>query len=147
MIFTPDIIDKFLSQNESTMLCHAHADQQIGIWLNDIPTRQLVHDSRLHHKVKPASFSSQFINVTDVCDSYLGIHGSYEDKMRYFGVNSNDSMKVENPFPDFSTHCKSKTFDYRVFGSGWKYQPKLCKDNPRWDIGRTIYIGRENQPP
>ncbi|XP_074627611.1 beta-1,3-galactosyltransferase 6-like [Acropora palmata] len=147
MIFTPDIIDKFLSQNESTRLCHAHADQQIGIWLNDIPTRHLVHDSRLHHTVAPASFSPQFVNVTNVCDSYLGIHGTYEDKMLYFGLNSNDSMKVESPFPDFSTFCKSKTFDYRIFNKEWKYQPKLCKDNPRWNVGRTIYVGRENRPP
>jgi len=33
MLFSPDIIHKFLSQNESTMLCHPHADQQIGLWL------------------------------------------------------------------------------------------------------------------
>ena len=147
MIFTPDIIDKFLSQNESTRLCHPHADQQIGIWLNDIPSRHLVHDSRLHHADAPASFSPQFVNVTNVCDSYLGIHGTYEDKMRYFGVNSNDSMKVESPFPDFSTFCQTKTFDYRIFNKEWKYQPKLCKDNPRWNVGRTIYVGRENRPP
>ncbi|XP_068728372.1 beta-1,3-galactosyltransferase sqv-2-like isoform X2 [Montipora capricornis] len=46
MIFTPDIISKFLSQNKSTMLCHPHADQQIGLWLNGIPTKQFIHDSR-----------------------------------------------------------------------------------------------------
>ena len=144
MIFTPDIIDKFLSQNESTMLCHPHADQQIGIWLNDIPTRQLVHDSRLHHGT-PASFSPRFINVTDVCDSYLGIHGTYVDKMRYFGVNSNDGMKNVSSFPPFSTFCRTRNFDYRVFGPPWRYEPKLCKDSPTWHSDKQFYLGRENK--
>jgi len=145
MIFTPDIIDKFLSQNESTRLCHPHADQQIGIWLNDIPTRHLVHDSRLYHTVEPASFSPHFSDVTNVCDSYLGIHGTYVDKMRYFGVNSNDGMKNESAFPAFSTFCGVRKFDYRVFGPRWRYEPKLCKDSPTWDTSKQIYIGRENK--
>ena len=145
MIFTPDIIDKFLSQNESTRLCHPFADQQIGIWLNDIPTRHLVHDSRLYHTIAPASFSPQFSDVTNVCDSYLGIHGTYVDKMRYFGVNSNDGMKNESAFPAFSTFCGVRKFDYRVFRPRWRYEPKLCTDFPTWDTSKQIYLGRENK--
>ncbi|XP_068728368.1 beta-1,3-galactosyltransferase 6-like isoform X1 [Montipora capricornis] len=145
MIFTPDIISKFLSQNKSTMLCHPHADQQIGLWLNGIPTKQFIHDSRLYHH-PPASFNPKFNNVTNVCDSYLGIHGTYEEKMRYFGSTANDGRKEESRFPDFASYCGTTKFDYRVLGEQWRYEPKLCKDNPRWDEGRRMYVGRENRP-
>ncbi|XP_068728364.1 uncharacterized protein [Montipora capricornis] len=144
MIFTPDIISKFLSQNESTMLCHPHADQQIGLWLNGIPTKQFIHDSRLYHH-PPASFNPKFNKVTDVCDSYLGIHGTYEEKMRYFGSNANDGRKEESPFSDFASHCGTTKFDYRALGEQWRYEPKLCKDNPRWNEGKPMHVGRENR--
>lgn len=144
MIFTQDIIVKFLSQNESTMLCHPHAGQQIGLWLNDIPTKLFKHDSRLYHG-KPASFSSKFDNIKNVCDSYLGVHGTYEEKMRYFGQNSNDKNRSKaHRLPDFSTFCKTTTFDYRVIHPPFYYEPKLCKDNPRWVLERGMYVGRQN---
>lgn len=92
MIFTRDIIQTFLAQNESSMLCHPHADQQIGLWLNQITRKIFFHDKRLYHH-PPASFSPKFQNITNVCDSYLGVHGTYVDKMRYFGRNANDSAK------------------------------------------------------
>ncbi|XP_068751174.1 beta-1,3-galactosyltransferase 6-like [Montipora capricornis] len=144
MIFTPDIIYKFLSQNESTMLCHPHADQQIGLWLNHIPTKQFFHDGRLHHD-PPASFSSKFNKITNVCRSYLGIHGTYGEKMVYFGQNANDGRKRVSSLPDFVTFCRTTNFDHRVFGPEWRYEPKLCKGNPRWNPEKEFHVGRENK--
>ena len=144
MIFTQDIIVKFLSQSESTMLCHPQADQQIGLWLNIISTKQFFHDTRLYHG-KPASFTPLFKKATKICDSYLGVHGSYEELMQHLGQNSNDMARVAvHPIPAFSTFCKTTTFDYRVILPPFYFEPKLCKDNPRWILERGMYVGREN---
>ena len=142
MIFSPDIIHKFLSQNESGMLCHPHADQQVGLWLNNISKAQYFHDRRLYHH-PPASFSRKFDNITNVCDSYLGIHGTYVEKMRYFGKNSNDGIKSAIPIPKFSSFCRTTRFDPGKFSRPFRFNPKPCKDNPTWDLEREMYVGRE----
>ena len=145
MVFTPDIIYKFLSQNESTMLCHPHADQQVGMWLDNINISERLHfhDSRLWHH-PPASFSPQFANATNVCDSYLGIHGAYVEKMRYFGKNANDSAKDVFSMPEFKLYCPNTEFDYRKIYAPFYFEPKPCKDNPSWNLERKMFVGREN---
>ena len=146
MVFTSDIIYKFLSQNESTMLCHPHADQQVGLWLNNINISERLHffhDSRLWHD-PPASFSAHFVNATNVCDSYLGIHGAYVEKMRYFGKNANDSRKDVFAMPEFKRFCPNTAFDYRKINPPFFFEPKPCKDNPSWDLKRKMYVAREN---
>jgi len=143
MIFSHDIIHNFLSQNESTMLCHPHADQQIGLWLNNVPTKTYFHDKRLHHD-PPASFAPHFVNITNVCDSYLGLHGTYVNKMRYFGENANDTAKDAHPMPNFSTLCRTTAFDHTKFSAPFRFDPKPCKDNPSWDLERKMFVGREN---
>ena len=125
MVLTPDIIYKFLSQNESTMLCHAHADQQVGLWLNNITERLFFHDPRLWHH-PPASYSPQFADATNVCGSYLGIHGTYPEKMRYFGKNSNDSAKDVFVMPEFKGFCPYTTFDHRRIYPPNNFEPKPC---------------------
>ncbi|CAH3044378.1 unnamed protein product [Porites lobata] len=44
MIFTEDIIQKFLAQNKSSMLCHPNADQQVMLWLSNIVNKIYFHD-------------------------------------------------------------------------------------------------------
>ena len=144
MIFSKDIIHKFLTQNESTMLCHPHADQQIMLWLQTISNKTFFHDTRLHNS-PPASFTRTFDNIKNVCDSYLGVHGAYVDKMRYLGLNANDGIKDVQPIPKFSSFCWTTRFDIRVFGPPWQFDPRPCKDNPKWNVERKIYIGRENR--
>ena len=147
MIFSPDIIHKFLSQNESAMLCHPHADQQIGLWLNNMSKTQFFHDSILYHH-PPASFSRKFDNITNVCDSYLGIHGTYVEKMRYFGRNDNDGIKNIIPIPKFLSFCRTTRFDYRKLSPRYCFYPKPCKDNPSWNLERkTVCWSRKNLIP
>ena len=142
MIFSDDVIRKFLAQNESTMLCHPHADQQIGLWLNKIFRKTFFHDTRLHDH-PPASFMRAFDKIKNVCGSYLGVHGAYIDKMRYLGLNANDSRKYVQPILKFSRFCSITRFDYRVFGPPWRFDPRPCKDNPTWNVERKLYVGRE----
>ena len=143
MLFSPDIIHKFLSQNESTMLCHPHADQQIGLWLKNISTKRYFHDTRLYHD-PPAAFAPQFVNVTNVCNTYLGLHGTYVEKMRYFGENANDTAKDVHSIPSFSSYCRTTAFDHTKFYAPYRFDPKPCKDNPSWNLERKMFVGREN---
>ena len=141
MIFSEDIIQKFLGQNESSMLCHPHADQQVMLWLSNILHKTYFHDTRLHH-APPASFVARFSNISNVCDSYLGAHGAYVKTMYYLGLRANDSAKEFSTIPDFARFCTTK-FDHRVFNPEWRYEPKPCKDNPTWNLGNEMWFGKE----
>ena len=141
MIFSEDIIQTFLAQNEGPMLCHPHADQQIMLWLSNILQKTYFHDTRLHH-APPASVVARFSNISNVCDSYLGAHGAYVKTMYYLGLRANDSAKEFSTIPDFARFCTTK-FDHRVFNPEWRYEPKPCKDNPTWNLGNEMWFGKE----
>ena len=143
LLFSKNIIQQFLAQNESTMLCHPHADQQIGIWLQDIKIKQYFHDTRLYHH-PPASYAPQFQNATNLCSSYLGLHGTYANTMWAFGKNANDGAKDVYAIPPFSSFCQATTFDYRKIYPPYHFEPKPCKDNPSWNVGDKMFSGREH---
>ena len=147
VIFSNDVIHKFVTQDENKTLCHPFADQQIGLWMENLPKRYF-HDPRLHHH-PPASFLPKFQNMLNVCDSYLGIHGTYVEEMRAFGKNDNDGPKDAMPTPDFSTYCKTTRFDHRAIGGEFHFEPRPCRENPRWNnstVMPAIY-SRENFRP
>ena len=125
MIFSEDIIQKFLGQNESSMLCHPQADQQVMLWLSNILHKTYFHDTRLHH-APPASFVARFSNISNVCDSHLGAHGAFVKTMYYLGLRANDNAKDVSTIPDFARFCTTK-FDHRAFNPQWRYEPKPCK--------------------
>lgn len=146
VLFSRDIIHKFLAQDENKTLCHPFGDQTYHLWLNNM-RKKYFHDSRLHHH-PPASFMPSFENITNVCDSYIGIHGTYETKMREFDLNANDGAKDLDPLtvPRFSYFCATTRFDHRVFSEQYYYEPKPCIENPTWINSTEMYIfGREKQ--
>jgi len=132
-----------VAQNESTMLCHPHADQQVSLWLKNISNKIFFHDTRLHND-PPASLTHKFDSIKNVCDSYLEVHGAYVNKMRDLRLNANDGIKDVQAIPKFSSFCSTTRFDHRVFKSEWQFDPRPCKDNPTWNIERKMYVGREN---
>ena len=142
MIFSEDIIQKFLEQNESSMLCHPHADQQVMLWLSSIPNKTYFHDTRLHHQ-PPASNVPRFSHISNVCDSHLGAHGAYGKTMYHLGLRANDNAKGVSAIPDFVKYCEKTTFDHRVFSREWRFGPKPCKDNPTWNLGDEMWFGKE----
>ena len=142
MIFSEDIIQTFLAQNESSMLCHPHADQQIMLWLSNILHKTYFHDTRLHHQ-PPASFVARFSSISNVCDSHLGAHGAYGKTMYYLGLRANDSSKDVSTIPGFAKFCNDTKFDHRVFNPEWRYKPKPCKGNPTWNLGNEMWLGKE----
>jgi len=144
MVFTRDVIDKFLSQNQSTMLCHPHADQQIAIWLNDIPSRVYFDDRRLHHH--PRAFHSKaFENAVNVCDHYLGIHGAYQHLMSKFHRTSKDGAKLGMipEIKDYKSSCPHWGFKWTEMGGHYKHEPKPCSQNHDWSGGHAMWKGAE----
>ncbi|XP_012564874.2 uncharacterized protein LOC101237488 isoform X1 [Hydra vulgaris] len=147
ILLSKDLIEKFLYQDPQKMLCHRWGGQMIGIWINNLGINNFryKHDTRLHHD-PPAEHVPYFNNKTDICSSYIGIHGSYPSKMRSFWNSSNFNTFINNKTLDeHCVYCKyNQTINWKLFFGEWKAEPKLCKDNPNWGgmFGAT-YPGRQ----
>lgn len=141
VIFSDDMIRKFLAQDKNKMLCHPFSDQQYSIWMKNM-TKLYFHDTRLHHD-PPASFMPEFREMRNLCDRYIGIHGTYVDEMRKFAKVANDSAKEIGTIPKFSTFCPFENFDHRRFSRKYNFPPKPCIQNPTWSGSK--FTGREDE--
>lgn len=141
MVFSRDVLSKFLTQDARTMLCHPHADQQIAIWLNNISDRVYFHDDRLIHVV-PNSFDWQ---ARDVCEKNMGVHRAFASRMLLLGKDSGDGAKEVPPVANYSAHCVYNTFDYNAFGPPYFYEPKPCVENVLWVTDHRLWIGAEGK--
>ena len=82
VLFSRDLIEKFLVQRPLWIKGHPWADQMIAIWVRELHLPKIYsHDPRLHHtpillhiKNVPAVFKN-------VCSKYIGVHGSYPKHM------------------------------------------------------------------
>ena len=141
MVFSRDIIGKFLNQDARTMLCHPHADQQIAMWLNNISGRLYFHDERLNHVVAD-SFHWQARNV---CETYMGIHQAFAPRMLQLGKESEDGAKTVPPVSNYSSYCGYDTFDYKKLPKPYFYEPKPCVENVLWVKNHRLWIGEEGK--
>ncbi len=150
IMFSYDVIARFLSQDPSKLFCHPWADQLIAVWVEQLNLPILYHtDPRLHHH-PPAESLKEFQNPKDICVRYIGVHGSYPKTMNNlwnnrgdYSLNANNKTLVSN-----SKRCYlNSKFNWRIFHSSWQYEPKLCINNPTWDTTKqgngTIYQGRQ----
>ncbi|XP_032221470.2 uncharacterized protein LOC5520674 [Nematostella vectensis] len=142
MIFSVDVIRKFLSQDDKHLVCHPHADQQIAIWLNNIPGRIYFNDPRLHHA--RAGLIPEFKTKRDICNVYLGVHGAYSDLMAYFGEVSNDEAKghVMN-IADYRLGCPHWGFEWTEMAGFYRFEPKPCVNMSSWGLDHNMYAGDE----
>ena len=97
MTFSHDIVGKFLNQNAHIMLCHPHADQQIG-------TGSTIY--------QVGYFSKTFVLGTWVhligrltCETYMGVCRAFAPLMLRLGKTSEDGAKT-----NLSSHCGYETF-------------------------------------
>eukprot|EP00794_Sanderia_malayensis_P016973 gene16973-18684_t len=150
LLFSKDVIEKFLTQNPDTMRCHPWADQQIGLWVEDLGLQQKLpyhHDNRLHHH-PPTRDLPNLLAEKDVCKGHIGLHGSYPETMRTLWQHRGTYELKDETLEQNSNICKSDLqFHWDAFGGYWKYEPKLCKTDPKWDTskqgGGTSFGGRE----
>ena len=142
MVFSRDIIEKFLTQDARTMQCHPHADQQIAMWLNNITERVYFHDPRLFHAA-PESFEEK---VTNVCGPLMGVHQAYATRMRIYGSVSHDGpRRYIPPVTNFSEVCPHHGFDYKTMVYPFFFEPGPCAKNPAWRKSHRLWIGSEGK--
>ena len=140
MVFSHDIIESFIQQDSSTMVCHPHADQQIALWLNNISQRVYFHDERLNH-LADDSFDW---SAPDVCDKYIGVHRAFAYRMTQLGSLSGDGVKPVPPVANYSALCSTNLFDYKKLSYPYFYEPRLCVSNPIWVKHHRFWIGEES---
>ena len=139
-LFSHDIVETFLQQDPLTMLCHAHAGQQIAIWLNNISQRMYFHDNRLDFDGNRVNWSE-----ANVCDTFIGVHHAYAPRMVQLGTNSADGAKPVPPLPNYSAHCKFNTFNYRKMSARFFFEPRPCAEEPSWVKNHGMWIGGEGK--
>ena len=150
ILFSRDVIETFLLQDPMKMFCHPLADQMIAKWLSALHiTTLLRHDDRIHHD-PPVGQSPEIFLSSDICQTYIAVHGSYPDDMKLLwterGTTLSSGGDLEKNSLKFPVYVP---FNWRLFDSYiWRYQPKLCIDDPIWDTSKqmdsgTSYTGRE----
>ena len=132
-LFSEDVIEKFLAQNLRSMLCHPFGDQTFTLWINATGVNLTDFDDYRLHYWPPASKLEGFFSMTDACDEFMGVHGSYPDLMQYLWRNSNDGPKNITELTLLRNTCSfPKVFDVIGFSGIYKYKPKLCLERARW---------------
>ena len=145
LLFTYDVIARFLLQDPHQILCHPHADQQLQIWINTVynQSENLIHydDRRLHH-FPPAKRVREFRFANHVCDTFMGVHGSSPALMRRFWRRSNDSAKEVTSLTEISQSCdKQNVFNISLMGEPYKFELRPCIENPQWTPDETMWLG------
>lgn len=147
ILFSSDIVERFLSQDPRRILCHPHADQQIPVWINKLYsyTESLVQfDDRRLHLYPPAVTLEKFRNLHRVCNSYVGVHGSSPEMMRNFGHHGGDAPKSSSSLK--STHVTETCHFLNVFNISkitgrYKFELRPCLTNPRWTPKEEMWLG------
>lgn len=148
VLFSNDVIEKFLSQDPSKMKCHPLADIMIAEWAKDLNMRNIFHhDNRVHH-VPVIRDKPSLRNEQNICSKYIALHGCYHHDMLLLWEHRGTINKRNGTLKDHSTlYAADGKFDWKMFI--WRFEPKLCITNPTWDTSTLVednghYGGRED---
>jgi len=147
ILLSKDLVELYLGQDPDTMQCHRWADQMLGVWKEElnISTLYYHHDIRLHHH-PPAQYVEEFKTRRNICDDFIGVHGSYPIQMKVLWQHrGKEILKPHDTFANFSARCQlPNIMKYQNFFKEFFAEPKLCKSNPDWGGGHgSTYIGRQ----
>jgi len=147
IMFSKDIILKFLSQDPYQLLCHPWADQMIILWSDQLNlTSYYRHDYRLHHHPKVKDVPS-LRKEKDICKKYIGIHGTYPEDMMLLWEHRGSNITYNGNLWNNSKSIEiSEPYCWSCMNYEWYYEPKLCIKNPKWDTSKQgigSYSGRQ----
>ena len=151
ILFSRDLVEKFLSQNPGDIKGHPWADQMIATWVQDLKLNNLYnHDNRLYHH-PPLGNNVSFIKdqFKKVCRKYIGVHGSYPEHMRSLWKLREGKEYAGVELDEYTTKCGlPQIFLWNVFTDKWKYKPKKLISDPKWDtykqdLDKHVYVGRQ----
>lgn len=150
ILLSQDIILRFLQQDYKSMMCHPWADQMIGVWSTYMNMTYLFrHDGRLHH-TPIVKDEPQLRQTENICHHYMGIHGAYPKDVRILWEHRGPTRSVTGNLIANSNICViQRTFQWSYFTEVWKYEPRLCVDDPVWDTSKQFvlhgsYSGRQD---
>ena len=144
LILSSDFIHEFLAKKRD-LLCHLFGDQTIALWMNEAKDVIFFHDPRVYHHV--SANAPDFKVQREICQSYLGVHGSYLSEMlRYWEIASKESVTeyLVPPIQPLGELCPLSTyFDWREMTSAlYGQEPKPCRLKPVWHLG-NMHRGRQ----
>lgn len=149
IVFSSDVIERFLSQDPQTILCHPHSDQQIAVWLSTLYGSKVTliefHDQRLHH-YPPARQLDHFKNFPRICDKCLGVHGSSPEMITNFWRNSADKrliLKLPKLTRITETCHFPNVFNISKVAGMYQFDLRPCITNPRWTPGEGMWRGTQ----
>lgn len=155
MILSRDLIDEFLLRLNSTLLCSAFGDQAVANWIQESTKGEeiiyFLDNSRIIHQEVTSYMGNKYL-IPNICNTYLGLHGTYPDYMRkYWKLYTDEkytygrayTIPEIKPFEYICEH--SKDFNFEVFEPPYYSERKLCKYNPTFKGSDEQYLGREGQ--
>ena len=148
IVFSADVIERFLSQDPRSVVCHPHSDQQIAFWLSSLygnKTSLIEFDDRRLHHYPPARELEKFKNFPRVCNTYLGVHGSSPEMIRNLGQDSGDAPALITrslALTRITATCHfPNVFNISLVAGMYKFELKPCIANPRWTPGEGMWQG------
>ena len=112
MIVSNDLAQRFLHDQNTTLMCHPYGDQAMSMWINNISGVIYFGDRRVHHGL--AARNKKLRHDQDICGNFLALHGSYPVEIEMFWLNylSNGSKKKYS-IPPITYPCGNmdKTFN------------------------------------
>ena len=154
IMFSHDAVRSFVTQDPSTMLCHPWTGTMIASWSNNLNmTYFFRHDNRIHHT--PVSRMVQIRKMSEVCKSFISVHGTYPDDMHLFGTHRGPKEPTDKPARDLfmNSHVVPMKFkfNWRDSSPPWRFETKLCATKPTWKTANSQklikgnYAGREGK--
>jgi len=154
MILSRDIIEEVLGRLNTTLVCSAFGDQAVASWIQE-SSKDIIYfldNSRIIHQEVTSYMGNKYL-IPNICNTYLGLHGTYPDYMRKYwklyidehhAYGRDYSIPAITPFEYACEH--SKDFNFEVFEPPYYSERKLCKYNPTFKGSNEQYLGREGKP-
>ena len=149
VLFSNYIMEIFLGQDPDKMLCSKWAGQMIGVWNEELKLPKFYkNEPRLHYH-PPIQLVKRLKNERNICNKYIGLHGSYPEQMKMLWLHRGKHISYENgkSLDDYAHNCPhDSVMLWENFSPGWKAEPKLCKSDPDWgEYHGKKYGGRQEQ--
>lgn len=157
MILSRDIITEALSKYNTTLLCHPFGDQAVALWIKESKLNiTWFSDRRVVHSA--TAYANKRYRKENLCNRYLALHGTYQMEMLLYWIFSKSEVvplhRVSNNLkntnyeipriPRIQDVCKTNlSFTTSAFYPHVRFEPKLCRDNPKWRITNDDFVGRQ----
>ena len=154
MILGADLIKELVARQDSLM-CQKTGGQTIALWVYELAKIMDITwfgDPRIFHKPAVSTVMESFLNRTEICQTYLSLHGAYSlEMLQLHDIYLKDMKHNVVAFKSYSIKevrdkCpnRSLTFNYNAFKYSSVYAvPRLCNTKPTWSTGR--FTGREKK--